>query len=162
MVYSPVTTGMANTFLGSTRIPIPLKVIWPSVSASLPTILEIYVVSRKRKTHSRVARGHELRVLCVVAVRNGSEVVNNSTARSIDFHATVASKVPHEIRGVAVEHDKHASMEVDEIAELFCAQTGIFLVRIEDNDDVVEQILSILRDLELLLDGNDREDATLG
>ena len=53
-------------------------------------------------------------------------------------------------------------MEVDEIAELFCAQTGIFLVRIEDNDDVVEQILSILRDLELLLDGNDREDATLG
>lgn len=79
-------------------------------------------------------------------------MVNNRTACRIDFHATVASKVPHEIRGIAVEHDKYASMEVDEIAELFCAQTGIFLVRIEDNDDVVEQILSILRDLELLLD----------
>lgn len=162
MVYSPVTTGMANTFLGSTRIPIPLNVTWPSVSASLPTILEIYVVNRNHKTHSRVARCHELRVLRVVAVRNGGEVVNNSTACSIDFHATVAGKVPHEIRGVAIEHDKHASMEVDEIAELLCAQTGILLIRIEDNDDVVEQILSILRDLELLLDGNDREDATLG
>ena len=111
---------------------------------------------------SGVVGGDELRVLGVAGLVNGGEIVDNATTSGIDLHTTVSGKVSHEIRGVAIEHDKHASMEVDEIAELFCAQTGIFLVRIEDNDDVVEQILSILRDLELLLDGNDREDATLG
>lgn len=110
---------------------------------------------------SGVVGGDELRVLGVAGLVNGGEIVDNATTSGIDLHTTVSGKVSHEIRGVAIEHDKHASMEINETAELLQAQGVVLLVRFQNDDDIVEQILSIFRDLELVFHVDNRESATL-
>ncbi len=110
---------------------------------------------------SGVVGGDELRVLGVAGLVNGGEIVDNATTSGIDLHTTVSGKVSHEIRGVAIEHDKHASMEINETAELLQAQGVVLLVRLQNDDDIVEQILSISRDLELVFHVDNRESATL-
>lgn len=110
---------------------------------------------------SGVVGGDELRVLGVAGLVNGGEIVDNATTSGIDLHTTVSGKVSHEIRGVAIEHDKHASREINETAELLQAQGVVLLVRFQNDDDIVEQILSISRDLELVFHVDNRESATL-
>lgn len=64
----------------------------------------------------------------IAGLRNRSEVVDNAATSGIDLHTSVPSKTSHEIRRVAIEHDKYASMEINEIAEFLQAQVVIFLV----------------------------------
>ena len=52
-------------------------------------------------------------------------------------------------------------MEINETAELLQAQGVVLLVRFQNDDDIVEQILSISRDLELVFHVDNRESATL-